>query len=353
MATTNSSQSIDDMLKQLPEKRKQELISDHRTNVTKALCDQLELRVKESQAQIQSLTPTAAVTPAVAAARAEDSTTKQDSTTGAQANRVLFYEARQTEDQNLSKAGLPARFDGKVDFDWSNDTDTDDDMEELKQKPQKNEHGLTMIKHCDTTQYLKSVGSDLTVVFVKREQQTPDSTYYNGIHLLSTLLSITEASKEVMDSLIAVKNIGSRRDLRAIDITDFLARSGVTITAIAKSEGYEKIITADYSNPIIIEYTVLRHKLENSSLPASWTQLCLLYRRENLLIPFNETGHNIRLGKQFNDKNWSKSFQHYCDNNLNYRITPVGRVDDKTSNSLIRNLNFNNAWILSMPSPAK
>jgi hypothetical protein len=126
-----------------------------------------------------------------------------------------------------------------------------------------------VIKGCNTNRYLKNRGSDLTVVFIKPEDKSVAALYSNGIHLLATILTLTPATKEAMDSLKSYKNIESHKNFRAINIPGFLERNDVTITAIADSETYEKILTSDHSSPIIIKYTVLRHKLEDKSLPIS------------------------------------------------------------------------------------
>jgi hypothetical protein len=210
-----------------------------------------------------------------------------------QTKQVLFAKADPAEDKNSTK---PA----PIVIDLLDEPKTDDNKKVAsKPKPPKREHGLIVIKGCDTNGYLKNRGSHLTVVFVKPEDKSIEAPYSNRIHLLATILTLTPATHEAMDSLKSVKNIDIRKNFRAINITGFLERNDVTITAIADSESYKKIITSDHSSPIIIKYAVARHKLEDESLPISWVQFCLLYSKENLLVPFNEVGHNISLGKQF------------------------------------------------------
>jgi hypothetical protein len=269
---------------------------------------------------------------------------------------IIEKSAKRAEDQN------PTKSDASNPVDLTDKTDTYDDKQEgPTPRSAKNEHGLTLINACNTNTYLKTKGSDLTVVFVKSEDKSLEGPYYNGIHLLSTVLTITNATSEVMDRLKDVKNIGCRRDLRGFDTIDFLAENNITITAISSSEGYGDIMTGNHSSPIIIEYTVLRHRLEDISLPIAWTQFCLLCKKENLLVTFNENGTNIRLGTQFNSKawrkdiesytSWHKAFEKYTHHILNRKIAPINRIDNKTSENLYRGLNFNRAWFISMPPP--
>jgi hypothetical protein len=153
-----------------------------------------------------------------------------------------------------------------------------------------------------------------------------------------------------MNLLPDIKNIGSRKDVRTDDTISFLTTNGVN--KVPLTDNYETIMTIDHVSPIIIEYSVLPHAFENTDLPPSWLQFCILFKKEKLLVPFNVTGYAINLGKQFTQQKWTKDFTHYCNNNLNYRITPVDRADKKGDPKIIvRGLHFNSAWAITMPTP--
>jgi hypothetical protein len=146
--------------------------------------------------------------------------------------------------------------------------------------------------------------------------------------------------------------IGSRKNVRTVDIIGFLKTNGVKLTPLANN--YEKIMTTDHKSPIIIEYSVTRHSFESTDLPPSWIQFCILFQKEKLLVPFNQKGEAISLGNQFNEQKWTHNFTHYVNNNLNYRIAPIDRVDRKGSHGskcFIRGLHFNGAWAITMPTP--
>jgi hypothetical protein len=113
-------------------------------------------------------------------------------------------------------------------------------------------------------------------------------------------------------------------------------------------------MTTDYASPIIIKYSAMRHMFENTDLPPSWIQFCILFKKEKLLVPFDQTGSAINLGKQFNEQKWTKDFNHYCMMNLNYRIAPVNRADKKGPKGpkiMVRGLYFSSAWAITMPAP--
>jgi hypothetical protein len=209
-------------------------------------------------------------------------------------------------------------------------------------------HGLTILYGIDINNHLKSIKSDIRILIVKPEPGTSNTNYVNGIHFLATVLTITEATAEVKDLLPQLTNIGSRKDVRTTDIIGFLTRNGVELTPLAKD--YEKIMRTNHANPIIIEYSVTRHPFESTDLPASWLQFCILFQMEKLLVPFNQKGEAISLGNQWTNQKWTHNFTHYCNNNLNYRIAPVNRADNKESKAIIRGLSFNDAWAITMPS---
>jgi hypothetical protein len=165
------------------------------------------------------------------------------------------------------------------------------------------------------------------LLIIKPESGTSNTNYVNGIHFLPTVLTITEAPAEVKDLLPQLTNIGSGKDVRTTDIIGFLTRNGVELTPLAND--YEKIMRTSLTSPIIIEYSVTRHSFESTDLPASWLQFCILFKKEKLLVPFKQKYEAINLGNQFNEQKWMKDFTHYCHHNLNFRIAPVDRVDNK------------------------
>jgi hypothetical protein len=146
--------------------------------------------------------------------------------------------------------------------------------------------------------------------------------------------------------------IGVTRNGKYLITGILLKEKGVEIMKI--NVPYENIMISKIaSNPIVIEYSVLRHEYEDPRLPTVWIQFCLFLKKENLLIPFNATGQNIKLSTQFNSCTWKNSFEDYTRKNLDKRIAPVDRIDRIFLRSLVRNLEFNNAWTITMPPPMK
>jgi hypothetical protein len=213
----------------------------------------------------------------------------------------------------------------------------------------KKEHRLTLIHGIDIKNHLDLLKLDLSIVFVKPEPSTPNTNYLNGIHFLATVLTIIEALMSVMNLLPHIKNIGNRKDVRTNDIIGFLTTNGGELAPLTND--YGTIMTTDHASPIMIEYTVLRHPFENTDLSAAWLQFCLVQKKEKLLVPFDQTGSAINLGKQFNEQKWTKDFTHYCNTNLNYRIAPVDRADNEELKVIIRGLQFNSAWAITQPTP--
>jgi hypothetical protein len=166
------------------------------------------------------------------------------------------------------------------------------------------------------------------------------------------VLTITEALVEVKNLLPQLTNIGSRKDVRTADSIGFLESKGVKLARL--SDNYKKIMRTNHASPIIIECSVTRHSFESKELPTSWLQFCILFQKEKLLVPFNQKGEAINLGNQWNNQKWTKNFSHYCNHNLNYRIAPVDRADNKGSQGpkgIIWGLHFNSTWAITMPAP--
>jgi hypothetical protein len=156
---------------------------------------------------------------------------------------------------------------------------------------------------------------------------------------------------EVKNLLPQLMNIGSRKDVKTTDIIGFLTTNGVDLPP-PLTNGYETIMRTNHASPIIIEYSVMRHSFGSTDLPLSRLQFCILFKKEQLLVPFNQKYEAINLGNQFNNQKWTHNFTHYCsNNNINYRISPVNRADNKESKVIIWGLQFNNAWAITMPTP--
>jgi hypothetical protein len=229
------------------------------------------------------------------------------------------------------------------------DSDGTDDTFLPRTFPKK-KHGLKIILAMNINNHLKLIKSDISIVAVKPEPGTSNTNYVNGIHFLATVLPITEAP--VADLLPHLTNIGNRKDVRTIDTIGFLKTNGVKLARLPKN--YKKIMRMDHASPIIIEYSVTRHMFESKELPTSWLQFCILFQKEILLAPFNQKSETIILGNQWTNQKWTKDFNHYCLHNLNYRIAPLDRAVEKGSKGpkiIVRGLQFNNTWAITMPAP--
>jgi hypothetical protein len=208
------------------------------------------------------------------------------------------------------------------------DSDSDDTNERIPPPVfPKKEHELTIIRGMDIKNHLEFIKSDISIIVVKTEPGTSNTTYVNGIHFFATVLAITEALVAAMDLLPHIKNIGNRKDVRTNKIIGFLTTNGVKLTPLTND--YETIMKTDHASSIIIKYAVMLHPFKSTDLPASWLQFSLLLKKEKLLVPFNQRGCAINLGNQFNEQKWTRDFTHYYKHNLNYKIAPVNRADKK------------------------
>jgi hypothetical protein len=237
-------------------------------------------------------------------------------------------------------------------IDMTMSEDSEDDKEIVhKQKSPKNDYGLFTVEPYNTNAYLKGINSNIAIVpYVKRE--TADwSTYFNGIDCIHT--AVIMAGKDVNgDSLANIPNIKDISLFRSLDITNYLEDNGVTLMKFDVTVTYDKIMTSQNdSNPILLEYSVQRHHLEDARLPKVWVQLVIFLREENLIIPFNATGQNIKLGNQFKAGKWKTDFNSYAKDNLHKRIAPVVRTDKQTHlRNVVRELEFRQAWSMPIPS---
>jgi hypothetical protein len=182
------------------------------------------------------------------------------------------------------------------------DSDSDDTDDTIPPPTfPKKDYGLTIILGINIKNHLDLLKSDISIVVVKSEPGTPNTNYVNRIlNFLATVLAITEAPVAVMDLLPHIKNISNRKEVRTDDINGFPTTNVVELTPLTND--YEMTMTTDHASLIIIDYTVLRHPFKNMDLPASWLQFCLLLKKEKLLVPFNQTGNAINLGRQFNEQ---------------------------------------------------
>jgi hypothetical protein len=231
------------------------------------------------------------------------------------------------------------------------DSDGTDDTVPPLMFPKK-EHGLKIILAMSINNHLKLIKSDISIVAVKPEPGTSNTNYVCRIHFLARVLTITEAPVAVMDLLPHLTNIGNRKDVRTIDIIGFLKTNGVKLARLPNN--YKKIMRTDHVSPIIIKYSVTRHMFESKELPTSWLQFYILFQKEKLLAPFNQKSETIILGNQWTNQRWTKDFNHYCLHNLNYRIAPLDQANEKGSKGpkiIVRGLQFNNAWAITMPAP--
>ena len=246
-----------------------------------------------------------------------------------------------------SKAGTVEH----VDLTMSDDSE---DEKEVVHKPKspKNDYGLLTVEPFNTNNFLKEINSNIEIVpYVKREP-AEWSTYFNGIDCIHT--AVFMAGKVIKgESLENIPNIKDIRLFRSLDITNYLQENGVTLMKFDVTVTYDRIMTSQNdSNPILIEYSVQRHQLEDARLPKYWVQLVIFLRKENLIIPFNVTGQNIKLGRQFKAGIWKTDFKSYAKDNLHKRIAPVVRTDKQTHlRNVVRDMEFRQAW--SMPIPSK
>jgi hypothetical protein len=211
----------------------------------------------------------------------------------------------------------------------------------------KNIWGFSSIDVDDICSRLSEMGSILQVVQIMPNPDSSNEHYRNGMNFLATVLAITGARTEVLERLHSMRSLSLRKNVRSTDVIGFLTEHGVNIVPI-NDPSYEAIMTGDHKNPVILEYSVMRHPLERAVPPTSWIQFCLLYKECNMLIPFNEIGSAISFGRQFDSSNWKSSFEQYCKINLNFRIAPVARTTPGPAN-VVRGLDFNAAWTITMP----
>ena len=114
---------------------------------------------------------------------------------------------------------------------------------------------------------------------------------------------------------------------------------------------YEALLSVDHTKPIIIEYCATKHKFEDEAGPHYWPIFCILFRKERLLLPFNDTSAGLILGSQFLEQDWDrKGFKNYINTCLHNKICPVVDIRPGKANakrSQIRELKYLKAWTIA------
>ena len=215
--------------------------------------------------------------------------------------------------------------------------------------------GNALINH-----YLKKYSSPTIEVVVKELSTGPHPYYkFNAMQLLYTVLEMTGAPDAVISTVNKerepkVPHTADNKNMPADDVIGFLTKNGVNLCKIPTKE-YEVLLGMDHQKPIIIEYIATKHKFEADDVDYHWTIFCILFRKEQLLLPFNDTSAGLILGSQFMEQRWNErhNFEYFCKNNLHNKISPV--VDRKTRenrsirSTVTRKLVFNNAWTIVTP----
>ena len=208
--------------------------------------------------------------------------------------------------------------------------------------------GNALINH-----YLKKYSSPTIEVVVKELSTGPHPYYkFNAMQLLYTVFQMTKATDAVISSVNTQFANHIPRDrgdnMPADDVIRFLNNNGVKTWEVPKMT-YEALLSVNHTKPIIIEYCATRHKFEDEDGPHYWPIFCILFRKERLLLPFNDTSAGLILGSQFLEQDWDrKGFENYVKTCLHNKICPV--VDNKarkTQSSVIRELKYLKAWTIA------
>jgi hypothetical protein len=133
-------------------------------------------------------------------------------------------------------------------------------------------------------------------------------------------------------------------------MTDKLTEYKVIFNEISKT--YQEILNGvEYTGKLILlVFNVNRHKdergLTRKKIPPTWTHFCLFSQTKKVLLTFNETNTNYKLGKISTIKNDEK-FQKYSDDELNKKIVPVARKEKDPNNYVCkRDMNFCKAFVI-------
>ena len=211
--------------------------------------------------------------------------------------------------------------------------------------------GLKVISHKETVDYLENNSSAFNVFHEEKTvSEKKSAKTFNAVYLIYTLLNYSNAPCNLSD-VKAIPDMCSPQQFTPCIVIDYLKGCGIRMTKVKDDQSYQNILTRTYHNntPIIIAYTVDRHRLENAEVPRTCYKLCMLLSKDGLLLPFNETGENIVLGSGFIRRDWKNDFKEYCNKYLNYKIAPIDRENGMDSNSLTRKLKFHAAWRILPP----
>jgi hypothetical protein len=107
-------------------------------------------------------------------------------------------------------------------IDVDDDPDPDENPKQADPPLLRGDHGLQIIDASDINRHLVLSKSDLQVVQITPVPNTPKEQYRNGIHFLATVLTITEATSEVMNLLPGLHNLSHQKDVRPTDVIGFL-----------------------------------------------------------------------------------------------------------------------------------
>jgi hypothetical protein len=170
---------------------------------------------------------------------------------------------------------------------------------------------------------------------------------FNLAYVLMSILQYASGKKMNFDNLdipVDVKNI------TVSTMTDQLTEYNVKFNEISKT--YKEVLTGvEYmGNLILLVFNVNRHKEEKGvtrkTIPPTWIHFCLFSQTNKVLLTFNETNTNYKLGKISKIKN-EEEFQKYSDGELNKKIVPVARKEDERNRyECKRDMNFCKAFVI-------
>ena len=240
--TSQAPASIEEMLLRIPVHVRTVLEEAIHTQVTAKYAQQLRNELAAIQAAASPLTANANTGVTASQAAAASLPTNFSKVTpvnaaaavsrGAQRKRKASNTPIYTQHDNLIADATIAPAGASADDVIVIDSDSDDIIKVEDNSRPKREHGLKIIDYTDICRHLFHMNSKLRIIYSKQEPGTSKEQYLNGTHFLATVLTITEAPTAVMNLLIDIKNIGSRKDVRTDDIIGFLTANGVTIVPL-------------------------------------------------------------------------------------------------------------------------
>ena len=240
--TSQAPASIEEMLLRIPVHVRTVLEEAIHTQVTAKYAQQLRNELAAIQAAASPLTANANTGVTASQAAAASLPTNFSKVTpvnaaaavsrGAQRKRKASNTPIYTQHDNLIADATIAPAGASADDAIVIDSDSDDIIKVEDNSWPKREHGLKIIDYTDICRHLFHMNSKLRIIYSKQEPGTSKEQYLNGTHFLATVLTITEAPTAVMNLLIDIKDIGSRKDVRTDDIIGFLTANGVTIVPL-------------------------------------------------------------------------------------------------------------------------